>query len=71
MNKLKRIGCILLGGCIFGADTKCVIDDNDIVTISETCSRCGKVFSFSVPCAKFGEPYYNLLAERKTCVKTC
>ena len=60
MNKLKRIGCILLGGCKFKGESQCTIDNNDIVTISETCYRCGKTFSFQVPYSRFGDDYYNL-----------
>lgn len=51
---VKRIKCILTGGCRFkGGTTECYIDDNDMVTIKETCYKCGKEFSFTVPYAKF------------------
>lgn len=51
---LKRILCILTGGCKFKGGSKCVIDDNNMVTITETCYKCGKKYSFSVPYSKFG-----------------
>ncbi len=51
---IKRIKCVLLGGCIFKAGTTdCHIDDNNNVTITETCCRCGKKFSFTAPYANF------------------
>ena len=51
---VKRIKCILTGGCKFkGGTTDCHIDENDIVTITETCCKCGKTYSFSVPYSAF------------------
>lgn len=51
---IKRIKCILTGGCKFkGGTSQCNIDENDIVTITETCCKCGKVYSFSVPYSAF------------------
>ena len=53
---VKRIKCILTGGCKFkGGTTDCHIDENDIVTITETCCKCGKIYSFSVPYSAFGD----------------
>lgn len=50
----KRIKCILTGGCKFKAGTtNCHIDENNIVTITETCCRCGKQYSFSAPYSAF------------------
>lgn len=52
-DKIKRIKCILTGGCKFkGCQSN--IDENDVVTITETCYKCGKTYSFSVPYSKFG-----------------
>lgn len=43
----KRIKCILTGGCRYKPGTTQVhIDDNDIVTITETCMKCGRVRTF-------------------------
>ena len=61
---MKYVVCFLLGGCKFKGSAQCTIDDNDMVTISETCYRCGKIFSFQIPYSKFGDDYYNLSKEQ-------
>lgn len=46
----KRIKCIMTGGCRFKSGmTECHIDENNMVTITETCMNCGKQFSFTIP----------------------
>ena len=53
---IKRIRCILTGGCKFkGGTTQCHLNDNDVVTITETCCKCGKQYSFSAPYKAFEE----------------
>ena len=50
----KRIKCFLTGGCKFkGGTSQCHIDGNGITTITETCYKCGKVYSFSAPYSAF------------------
>lgn len=55
---IKRLKCILTGGCKFkSSDTNCVYDDkNKICTITETCYKCGKKHSFTAPSKNFGIP---------------
>ena len=46
IKRIKRIKCILTGGCKFKSGSQCNIDENDVVTITETCYKCGKKYSF-------------------------
>jgi hypothetical protein len=52
-DKIKRIKCRLTGGCKFKGGAQCNIDENDVITITETCYKCGKTYSFSIPYSKF------------------
>ena len=53
---IKRIKCILTGGCKFkSGTTQCRIDKNDMVHITETCCKCGKQYSFFAPYKNFEE----------------
>ena len=53
-KRIKRIFCIITGGCKFKGGAECHIDNNDMVTITETCYKCGKTFSFTAPYKNFG-----------------
>lgn len=55
---MNRILCILTGGCKFkSCDTKCHCDDEKKeVTITETCYKCGKKYSFTDTYKHFGIP---------------
>lgn len=54
-NKLKQFLCGLAHHKFKDTDTKCQYDsEKDEYTITETCCRCGKKFSFSAPAKKFG-----------------
>ena len=50
---IKRIKCILLGGCKFKGGAQSSIDENDNVNITETCCRCGKKYSFTAKYSNF------------------
>ncbi len=50
----KRIKCKLTGGCKFKpGTTECHVDENDMVTITETCMKCGKKFTIVAPMRAF------------------
>lgn len=51
---LKRILCFFTGGCKFKYGCESTIDENNMVTITETCYKCGKKYSFTAPLSKFG-----------------
>lgn len=55
---MKRIACFLTGGHKFkDRDTECRYDNGiKLYTITETCCKCGKKFSFSAPSKNFGLP---------------
>ena len=56
VKKMKRIKCFLTGGCKFkSTDTQSKYDDETKeVTITETCYKCGKKYSFTAPIKNFG-----------------
>ena len=55
---MNRILCILTGGCKFkSGETQCDCDDkNKEITITETCYKCGKKYSFTGTYKQFGMP---------------
>lgn len=54
--KLKQLLCgLTLRHSFKSGDTVCEYDDeNKTCTVTETCYRCGKKFSFTAPSRKFG-----------------
>lgn len=52
---IKRIKCFLTGGCKFRDATmlKCN-DKTKTVTVTETCCKCGKQYSFTATYKQFG-----------------
>ena len=55
MNKLKQFLCGLTNHKFKSNDTDCKYDDvNKTCTITETCCKCGKKFSFTAPSKNFG-----------------
>lgn len=55
---IKRIKCFLTGGCKFKSGTT-VSECNDkekTCTITETCCKCGKKYSFTGTYKQFGIP---------------
>ena len=64
--EFKRIKCFLTGGCKFkGGTSQVQLDKKDNVTITETCYKCGKQYSFTVPYSAFGE-YVDIRLKGKT-----
>ena len=57
-NNLKQFLCGLMNRHSFKLnETVCKYDDeNKTCTITETCCRCGKKFSFTAPSKNFGIP---------------
>ncbi len=54
MNKIKQFLCGLTGHK-FNNNTDCKYDEeNKTYTITETCYKCGKKFSFTAPSKNFG-----------------
>ena len=53
---MNRILCFLIGGCKFkSSDTQCHCDDKKKeVTITETCYKCGRKYSFTATYKQFG-----------------
>lgn len=53
---MNRILCFLTGGCKFkSSDTQCHCDDKKKeVTITETCYKCGRKYSFTATYKQFG-----------------
>ena len=55
MNKLKQFLCGLTNHKFKSSDTDCKYDDsNNTVTITETCCKCGKKFSYTTSSKNFG-----------------
>lgn len=56
MNKAKQFLCgLFTGHCLKDTDRKCEYNEEDkTFTITETCCRCGKKFSFTEHEKKFG-----------------
>lgn len=56
MNKIKQFLCgLFTNHCFLGDDTKLKWNrETDEYTITETCKRCGKNYSFTTPAKKFG-----------------
>lgn len=54
---VKRIKCLLTGGCKFRDATTFKCDDKTkTVTVTETCCKCGKQYSFTATYKQFGIP---------------
>lgn len=54
---IKRIKCILTGGCKFRGGTISECNDNEkICTITETCCKCGKKYTAVFTYKQFGIP---------------
>lgn len=50
---LKRIKCILTGGCRFkGIDESHLDIEKDTYTVKPICYKCGKQYSYTVPYSK-------------------
>lgn len=58
---VKRIKCFLTGGCKFrSTDTVAKCDNKTkTVTITETCCKCGKQYSFTATYKQFGMPDWS------------
>lgn len=56
MEKIKQFLCgLFTHHKFYDRDTKCEWnEETDEYTITETCARCGKVFSFTAPSKNFG-----------------
>ena len=55
MSKIKQFFCGLTNHKFKSSDTDCKYDDvNKTCTITETCYKCGKMFSFTAPSKNFG-----------------
>lgn len=55
MSKIKQFLCGLTNHKFKSNDTDCKYDSvNKTYTITETCCRCGKKFSFAAPAKNFG-----------------
>ena len=55
MKKIKQFLCGLTNHKFKSNDTDCKYDDvNKTCTITETCCKCGKKFSFTAPSKNFG-----------------
>jgi hypothetical protein len=55
INKIKQFLCGLTNHKFKSNDTDCKYDDaNKTCTITETCCKCGKKFSFTAPSKNFG-----------------
>ena len=55
MSKIKQFFCGLTNHKFKSSDTDCKYDDvNKTCTITETCYKCGKKFSFTAPSKNFG-----------------
>lgn len=57
MIKLKQFICGLTNHYFLSNDTECKHDETNntyTITITETCCKCGKKYSFTVPAKNFG-----------------
>ena len=55
MTRIKQFLCGLKNHKFKSEDTECKHDEvNKTFTITETCCRCGKKFSFTAPSKNFG-----------------